>query len=108
MKSVTVEVWVWVKLVIQTGYFCLRYRPWLRQLMFYLTLATVGQLFIGAVLLDRISRSFWVFILFWGFCVLLVLLMMLLALYDILAIRVEQRNELKRLREDIFGDQDRS
>lgn len=72
--------------------------------MFYVSLAAMFQLGMGLVLMGWLSQSVILFLLYWCFCACLVCLMLLLAVYDMLAVRQEQTNELQRLREQVFGD----
>lgn len=95
----------WAQLALRVGFFSLRHRPWRRKLMFYLTLGTVAQFALGVVILDSLASSILLFLLYWGFCALLVCVMLLLALYDMLAVRQEQQLELMRLREQMFAEQ---
>ncbi|MDA7614054.1 hypothetical protein N8586_02860 [Verrucomicrobiales bacterium] len=94
----------WVQVALRFGFFTLRHRPWRRRLMFYVSLAAMFQLGMGLVLMGWLSQSVILFLLYWCFCVCLVCLMLLLAVYDMLAVRQEQTNELQRLREQVFGD----
>ena len=72
--------------------------------MFYVSLAAMAQLALGLVLMGWLSRSVILFLLYWCFCAFLVCIMLLLAIYDMLAVRQEQTKELQRLREQIFGE----
>ena len=72
--------------------------------MFYVSLAAMAQLALGLVLMGWLSQSVILFLLYWCFCAFLVCIMLLLAIYDMLAVRQEQTKELQRLREQIFGE----
>ncbi len=95
----------WIQLALRVGIFSLRYRPWRRKLMFYLTLGAMGQLALGMILLEGLAESIPLFVCYWGFCGMVVCTMLLLAVYDMLAVRQEQRMELQKLRERMFVDQ---
>lgn len=95
----------WAQVALKLGFFGLRHRPWRRKIMFYLTLGTMAQFALGWVLMDHLSKSLLGFTLFWGVCAFLVVMMLLLALYDMLAVRQEQQLALRQLRERMFADQ---
>ena len=95
----------WAQLALRLGFFSLRHRPWRRKLMFYLAMGSLAQLALGVLLLAHLSKSALVFLLYWGFNGLMVCLMLLLAVYDVLALRQEQRLELRRLREGMYAEQ---
>lgn len=60
-----------------------------RMLMFVLMMMAAGLWLIDGLL----ARSPWYFLLWWGACVLLTVLVMLLALYDVLAVIREERGK---------------
>lgn len=95
----------WARLALRVGYFSLRHRIWRRKLMLYVTLLAALQVAIGALILDRLLQSALLYLGYWSFCGFLVILMLLLAMYDMLAVRQEQRMELKRLREQMIAEQ---
>ena len=98
----------WVQAGVKLALFALRHRAWRRKLMFYISLGAMLQLALGLVVLDELTRHWVLFVLFWSFCLLLVLTMILLAAYDMLAIRAEQRLALLRLRQEMLEEaQDR-
>lgn len=75
-------------------------------MMFYVTLVTLFQLILGVFFIEgTLSSSITGFLFYWGFCVSMVICMGLLALYDMLAVKNEQRQELRKLRESVFGRQ---
>ncbi len=77
--------------------------------MFYVTLATALQAAAGVTLLEKtLTGSVWMFLGYWGWCMSMALLMMMLAVFDMLAVRREQQEELRRLRDSIFGRETRS
>ena len=80
-----------------------------RQAMFRIILAAVAMLFLGATLLSGwlMDRPV-VFILYWLACAWLTITAVLLALYDILRVRVEARKERDRLESELLDkDKDR-
>ena len=72
--------------------------------MFYLSLAAVVLLGLGLVLMGWLSQSVVLYLLYWCFCASFVCLMLLMAVYDMLAVRQEQAKELQRLKEQVFGE----
>lgn len=69
-----------------------------RNALFGLTLLTLLLVFGGAVILgDGLMKKPVAFVIFWGICFLLVGLVLLLALYDLLAVRKEHRQRLREL-----------
>jgi hypothetical protein len=74
-------------------------------MMFYTSLGSLLMLFVGAVLIDRALREHPIsFILWWGACAWLMLTSLLLALFDILLIRVAARRERRELARRIFKE----
>ncbi len=100
------EVQSWLATAVKVGLLVLRDRQSRRKLMFYITLAAMIQLGFGVLILHHLAGSLILFVLYWGFCLVLVCIMVLLAMYDMLAVRQEQKAELKRLREKIFSEED--
>ena len=76
--------------------------------MFYVSLAAIVQFSAGMAFLSNPSKSALLFLLYWGLCVFLVFLMLLLALYDMLAVKQEQQEELVRLHSSMLKDQQKS
>ncbi len=76
----------------------LRTRRLRRQLMFALTVAMMLLVFVGAYPLSGflLARP-WLFIFFWGFSLLLVITVLLLALYDMLRISREENDDLEAI-----------
>lgn len=69
-----------------------------RNVLFGLTLLTLLLVFGGTVILgDGLMRKPAAFLLFWGICFLLVGLVLMLALYDLLAVRKEHRKRVRDL-----------
>jgi hypothetical protein len=76
-----------------------------RSMMFYTSLGSVLMLFVGAVVIDRTLRDRPVtFIAWWAICAWLMLTSLLLALFDMLAIRAAARRERRELARRIFEE----
>lgn len=77
-----------------------------RQFMFYGLIAALVLLFAGSTFLDPFLRErVWVFAGYWFACVWLTLAALLLALYDMLAIRATARSERRRLEREYIERQ---
>tara|TARA_R110002096_G_scaffold4493_10_gene20838 strand:- start:7793 stop:8017 length:225 start_codon:yes stop_codon:yes gene_type:complete len=60
--------------------------------MFWLALVAMGIVLIGMTVLDsELSESLLFLTAYWGFCLILVILMLLLAAYDMLSVSQELR-----------------
>lgn len=78
-----------------------------RWVMFGVVIAALVMLFAGATFLGPFLMEHpFLFIAFWGGCMWLTLLAILLALYDLLTVRAQGRLERRRLRREIFGEKD--
>jgi hypothetical protein len=79
-----------------------------RWAMFLLTLAAVVVLFSGATLLSGFlaTRPVW-FLVYWGLCAWLTLVVLLLAIFDMLIVRAQARTATRRLRKDVFGKEEK-
>jgi hypothetical protein len=76
-----------------------------RSLMFYVSLGSVLMVFVGAVLIDTpLRRHPIAFVVWWAVCAWLMLTSLLLALFDMLAIRAAARRERRELARRIFND----
>ena len=74
-----------------------------RQFMFYGLLTALVLLFFGATFLDApLRRHVWIFAGFWIACAWLTIAALLLALYDMVAIRAAGRRERRRVEADYF------
>ncbi len=94
-------------LPVATGKRLLKRRDFRRNFLFGCTLLTLIVVFVGAVPLNGIlSRSPWGFLLFWIGVLFLVGFVLLLALYDIIQIRVEHRERLKSLEQELADASD--
>lgn len=76
-----------------------------RSMMFYTSLGSVLMLFVGAVVIDGALREKPVaFVIWWAVCAWLMLTSLLLALFDMLAIRAAARRERRNLARQIFKE----
>lgn len=83
----------------------LRDRSMRRKSLFGIVLATLFLLGLGVLALDEWLRSHPIlFLLYWGACLWLTISSILLALYDMLLIRQEAREERRRLKSRFLGD----
>lgn len=84
------------------GTVVLRNRRLRRNALFGLTLLTLILVFGGTVFLgDGLMQKPFAFLAFWGICFLLVGFVLLLALYDLLAIRKEHRKRVSELEKQL-------
>lgn len=85
----------------------LRDRQMRRNVLFWIVVADLALLGIGSVLLDAwLTEHLVAFLLYWGACFWLTLTALLLAVYDMLAIRGEARRERQRIKNQVFGEGD--
>jgi len=85
----------------------LRDRQMRRTVLFWIVLAALGMLALGSVLLDGwLGGHPFLFLFYWGVCLWLTLTALLLALYDLLAIRSEAARERQRLKGKVFETPD--
>jgi membrane protein implicated in regulation of membrane protease activity len=70
-----------------------------RWAMFILLLAALAMLFAGSTFLSGEINTPWSFLVYWGICAWLTLAALLLALWDLLLLRVAARRERRRLEE---------
>ena len=83
----------------------LRDRTQRRTMLFWIVAAALAQLAVGVIVLDAwLLANPVVFLLYWGACFWLTITSLLLALYDLLAVRVEARRERERLKGKVFGE----
>ncbi len=75
-----------------------------RAVLFFVMLAAMGLLFAGIVVIDRwLMRHPLLFLVYWGACLWLTLLSILMALYDLLKLRQTARDERQHLKARVFG-----
>ena len=88
----------------------LRTRRLRRNLMFGLTIAMMIFVFLGAYpLAGFLSGHPWIFLFYWLFCTFLVITAIILAIYDMLRVTQEGREDLGRFDlEDLQGELDKA
>lgn len=78
-----------------------------RKVMFWIVIAAVVMLFFGATflapVLDPQLRPAW-FIVYWLACAWITLTAVLLAIFDLLVVRMQERDERRRLQEKVGQD----
>lgn len=85
----------------------LRDRQMRRHVLFWIVAAALTLLALGAFLLDDwLWARPLLFLLYWGACLWLTLTASLLALYDLLALRLEARRLRQQLKHRVLGDGD--
>ena len=83
----------------------LRDRQMRRTVLFWIVVATLAVMGVGSLLLDGwLMEHPVLFLLYWGGCLWLTATTLLLALYDLLAVRSEAARERQRLKGRVFGD----
>ena len=83
----------------------LRDRQMRRTVLFCLVAVSLSLLGAGALLLDSwLNEHPLAFLLYWGACLWLTGTALLLALYDLLALRSEAARERQRLKRQVFGE----
>jgi uncharacterized membrane protein YfcA len=74
-----------------------------RKTMFLAALVAMLMVFFGVVCSGALLENIGLFLVYWSACAWLALLLLLLALYDMLALRKKMREEQRRLKRAIFG-----
>ena len=78
-----------------------------RSVLFFVMLAALGMVFLGAVPLGSwLEGSPLRFLIYWGICGWLTLTALLLAIHDLLTIRRQALRERRQLKRDFLGDAD--
>ncbi len=91
MKEFLAKIRLMWKLFAALVKVLLHHRVYRRKLMFFVSLVAMGLAFCGITFFDKfLTNHVWLFLAYWAVTGLLVLLMLLLALYDMLQIRREQ------------------
>ena len=76
-----------------------------RSAMFVVLMAALILLFLGSTLLEGyLADHIGAFFIYWGVCGWLTLTAILLAVYDLLRLRVEARQEQENAKKRIFGE----
>ncbi len=93
-----------IRFIIQVCKGLIRHSRMRRTMMFYIVLALLLLLFAGATFFWGWLREHPAFFLgYWGFCTWLTFLVAMLALYDMIRISVDARQERRQLKKDILG-----
>jgi len=75
-----------------------------RSVLFGVTMSAMVMVFAGALFLNGwLLESPWRFLLYWGACIWLTFLAILLSVYDLLMLRMEAKRERQRLKAQLFG-----
>jgi hypothetical protein len=78
-----------------------------RTAMFYLALAAILMVFLGSAVVEISPRAHpFAFLAYWGVCAWLTLAVVLLALFDILAIRAAGRAARRKLERELISEND--
>jgi hypothetical protein len=97
------------RFIIQISKGLIRNQRARRLIMFYSVLIALVLLFAGATLLESFLRDhLLVFVAYWAVCAWMTLLTVLLAIYDMVRVRAEARQALRRMREDFAHREDDS
>ena len=96
-----------LKFILQITIGIVRDQNMRRNVMFFVVLAAIVMLFLGATFLNSFltARPFY-FLGYWGLCAWLTVLAMLMAIYDLLVVRARARLLERELRAKILGDRD--
>ncbi|MFT4549602.1 MAG: hypothetical protein ACI8XO_002075 [Verrucomicrobiales bacterium] len=100
------KIQFYTKLGFATGLMLMRTREMRRKLMFVVSIGAMLSVFIGGVLIsDFLMEHPWMFLIYWFVSGTLLLGMIMLALYDMLRLRMDQaahqRSELMGMLEEI-------
>jgi membrane protein implicated in regulation of membrane protease activity len=94
-----------VSLIIQITKGVIRDQSTRRALMFGVVLIALLMLFVGATFLSgHLAGKPLMFIAYWVVCGWLTLLAVLLAIYDLVAVRAKAAHERRKLRQKVFGE----
>ena len=74
-----------------------------RLTMFAVAIAAMLMVFLGAVFFGSFEDNPWWFIAYWAACAWMTVLLLLLALYDLVALRAKLAAERRELKSRIFG-----
>ena len=97
------------RFIIQVSKGLIRNQRARRLIMFYSVLIALVLLFAGSTLLANFLRQHpLVFLAYWAVCAWITLLTVLLAIYDMVRVRAETRQALRRMREEFADREDDS
>ena len=74
-----------------------------RQTMFWVALGAIGMVFFGTLFSGALEENPWLFAGYWAGCAWLTLLMLMLAVYDGMAVRAALLAEERKLAAEFFG-----
>ncbi len=75
-----------------------------RTVLFFIVLGDILMVAAGAMpLAGWLGENPLLFLLYWGACIWLTLFSLLMAMYDLLMLRVERRRERQRLKAEVLG-----
>ena len=93
-----------MKLIIQITKAVIHDQPARRQAMFVVVCVALVALFAGTTFLSGwLAGNPLIFLAYWTSCTWLTFAAVLLAIFDMVAMRLQLRREKRRLREEIFG-----
>ncbi|MEI8341876.1 MAG: hypothetical protein WCH43_10130 [Verrucomicrobiota bacterium] len=92
-----------MKLVILITKGLIRDRNMRRATMFAVAIAAMLMVFLGSFFVGSKEVNPWVFLGYWMGCAWLTVLLLLLTLYDLIAIRAKLSAEQRKLRSEFFG-----
>ena len=86
----------WVVVCVGLARMILQSRELRRKVLFQLVIALVVVAVLGAwPLANWLGQNVWLFLAWWGFCMLYGLMIILLAIYDMAAVIKEEREKMK-------------
>jgi hypothetical protein len=75
--------------------------------MFYLALAAILMVFVGSAVIEINARAHpFLFLAYWGVCAWLTLTVVMLAIFDILAVRAAGRAARRQLERELLSEND--
>jgi len=96
-----------VNVIIQTTKGIIRDQSVRRMAMFVIVIMALVMVFAGVTFLNGwLSGNPWIFLIYWVACAWLTLTSILLAIFDLLAVKLLLRRERRRLKEEVFGGED--
>ena len=79
-----------------------------RMVMFVIVLAALVMLFAGVTFLGGwLAENPVIFLVYWAACGWMTFAAILLALFDLIVVRAQERRERQRLKEEIFGKKEK-
>ena len=97
-----------VKLLLQTTQGIIRDQAVRRVAMFVIVIAALLMLFAGVTFLAGwLEGDRWVFLIYWVVCAWLTMTAILLAIFDLIAVRLLLRRERRKMKHEVFGREER-